>query len=176
MSSVPDLQERFPLSQKKDSSLQIYLRRSAGCRVGTPEQAISTAQAWDPELRKLTLKAIEPRVWAFHNTGSEKSPLGKKGPLGFYLPSGAAEYNGVTASDPILEGYFNEVCHLEPIAMSFQVHFSGDFLCGVFCEWSFAVKGKHLLDVMPHLEECAFLPSCCAKAPTTPKLQEARHS
>ncbi len=76
-----------------------------GFRVGLPEEAISTSGVWDAAQRKLTLDILNNRVWAFHNTNSEKGLLR---PL-FYLPSGAAHYSGITATVPSLEIYFNEV-------------------------------------------------------------------
>ena len=70
-----------------------------------PEQAISTAGVWDPAQRKLSLNVFDSRVWALHDTSSEKKLLGGL----LWLPSGAAHYNYIQATAPAVDIYFNEV-------------------------------------------------------------------
>jgi hypothetical protein len=77
-------------------------------RVILPEQALSTSGIWDAAQRKLTLTPNNDRVWALHNTNSERGLLGT--PL--YYPSGAGHYNANTVNDGTLTIYFNEVRYI----------------------------------------------------------------
>jgi hypothetical protein len=74
-------------------------------RVILQEQARSTSGVWDAARRMLTLRANDDRVWAVHNTNSERGFLGT--PL--YYPSGACHFNGNAHLDGLLNIYFNEV-------------------------------------------------------------------